>query len=349
MKKLFAFTLAEVLITLAIIGFVAVLTIPRLVENYQSRSWNTASEVFQKKLGEALKSMNALGTLAGYATTEDFVNELSKHIKITKICKNDDITSCFADKVYWSTTNEEIDMSKVKTSTNFGINGWNTNTVAVQFVNGVNAVLAYNPECTQNPYSNQVTGTNCIAILYDVDGFKKPNTYQKDLRGLNVTLNDKNCGLILANGLCFSTPKIPEPMSYEDCMAQKDELGINGCYYDDDYWAGAVKACKDMGGKIVSNESFKANIAPILYPDANGYYDWNVQLDHEAALSLGFVLNISKYGKAEIWGEYEDPFEANGFHNASVWRLNETSLRFIRQSNGSILRNNSTNFVICEI
>ena len=53
MKKLFAFTLAEVLITLAIIGFVAVLTIPRLVENYQSRSWNTASEEIQKKLGEA--------------------------------------------------------------------------------------------------------------------------------------------------------------------------------------------------------------------------------------------------------------------------------------------------------
>ena len=84
-----AFTLAEVLITLAIIGIVAALTIPTLVQNYQERACNTASQVFQRKLGEALRVMNVQGTLAGYITTEAFVNELSKHIKITRICDND--------------------------------------------------------------------------------------------------------------------------------------------------------------------------------------------------------------------------------------------------------------------
>ncbi len=88
MKKI-GFTLAEVLITLAIIGIVAALTIPTLVQNYQERAWNTASQVFQRKLGEALRVMNVQGTLAGYTTTEAFVNELSKHIKITRICDND--------------------------------------------------------------------------------------------------------------------------------------------------------------------------------------------------------------------------------------------------------------------
>ena len=33
------FTLAEVLITLAIIGIVAALTIPTLVQNYQTKAW----------------------------------------------------------------------------------------------------------------------------------------------------------------------------------------------------------------------------------------------------------------------------------------------------------------------
>ena len=84
-----AFTLAEVLITLAIIGIVAALTIPTLIQNYQERAWGTASQVFQRKLGEALRVMNVQGTLAGYTTTEAFVNELSKHIKITRICDND--------------------------------------------------------------------------------------------------------------------------------------------------------------------------------------------------------------------------------------------------------------------
>ena len=88
MKKI-GFTLAEVLITLAIIGIVAALTIPTLVQNYQERACNTASQVFQRKLGEALRVMNVQGTLAGYTTTEAFVNELSKHIKITRICDND--------------------------------------------------------------------------------------------------------------------------------------------------------------------------------------------------------------------------------------------------------------------
>jgi len=45
MKKDFAFTLAEVLITLAIIGVVAAMTIPTLVANYQEKSWNTAASV----------------------------------------------------------------------------------------------------------------------------------------------------------------------------------------------------------------------------------------------------------------------------------------------------------------
>ena len=107
--KFKAFTLAEVLITLAVIGIVAALTIPALVKNYQERTWGTASQVFERKLEEALKSMNAQETLAGYSTTKDFVNELSKHIKITKICENDNLTSCFVNKIYWGSGQEEID------------------------------------------------------------------------------------------------------------------------------------------------------------------------------------------------------------------------------------------------
>ena len=42
-----AFTLAEVLITLAIIGIVAAMTIPTLIANYQERAWNTSASVFE--------------------------------------------------------------------------------------------------------------------------------------------------------------------------------------------------------------------------------------------------------------------------------------------------------------
>ena len=297
------FTLAEVLITLAIIGIVAALTIPTLIQNYQERAWNTASQVFQRKLGEALRVMNVQGTLAGYTTTEAFVDELSKHIKITRICDNDDITTCFADTVTWG--DEEVDMSKVKKAKNFGQNDWDTNTVAVQFANGVNGVIAYNPSCTQNQFSNnEITinengiGTNCLAILYDVDGFKKPNTEDDDLRGLNVaSLGGSNCAIELSDGTCFTAPFIPTPLTLAECEAQKGELGISECYYDPDYWAGAVKACHDMGSSLPSQEQLD-QLARDLYPGATiktgiGQFSKGGSRDDDLALEMGFLSSTA--------------------------------------------------------
>ena len=94
------------------------------MQNFQQEAWDSASEVFQRKLEESLKGMNVQGTLAGYTTTEAFVNELSKHIKITRICDNDDITTCFADKVTWGIENEEVEMADVKNASHFGQKNW---------------------------------------------------------------------------------------------------------------------------------------------------------------------------------------------------------------------------------
>ena len=293
------FTLAEVLITLAIIGIVAALTIPTLVQNYQTRAWNTASQVFQRKLGEALRVMNVQGTLAGYTTTEAFVDELSKHIKITRICDNDDITTCFADKVTWD--GEEVEMSKIKTSKNFGKDDWDTNTVAVQFANGVNGVIAYNPDCRQNQFSNnEITinengiGTTCLAILYDVDGFKNPNNRGDDLRDIgNIALDGSNCAIELSDGTCFTAPFMPTPLTLVECEAQKGELGISECFYDPDYWAGAVKACHDMGSRLPSQEQLD-QLARDLYPGATINTDYttsNGQRDNDLAVSMGFITS----------------------------------------------------------
>ena len=303
MKKI-GFTLAEVLITLAIIGIVAALTIPTLVQNYQERAWGTASQVFQRKLGEALRVMNVQGTLAGYTTTEAFVDELSKHIKITRICENDDITTCFSDTVTWG--DEEVDMSKVKKAKNFGQEDWDTNTVAVQFANGVNGVIAYNPDCRQNQFSNDVItigetgiGTNCLAILYDVDGFKNPNTQQKDLRGLNVISLGRNCAIELSDGTCFTAPFIPTPLTHAECIERQSELGITDCRDgDDDYWGGAVKTCKDMGSSLPSQEQLD-QLARDLYPgteiSSTLYESSNGTRDNDLAVSMGFISSASSW------------------------------------------------------
>ena len=205
--------------------------------------------------------MNTQASLAGYPTTTDFVNELSKHMKINKICKNDEITSCFADKVWWGKEGqgiEEVEMSEIKNAKNFGQDDWGTETVGVQFANGTNAVIAYNPECKQDPYSNQITGSDCLAILYDTTGFKAPNTVLKDLRNnANVkSLGGVEGGFCVADGtICFTAPFHPEPLSKSECEELKDELGIQQCYEDNDYWAGAVKECGGVDKMLTYSEA----------------------------------------------------------------------------------------------
>ena len=329
MKKI-GFTLAEVLITLAIIGIVAALTIPTLIQNYQERAWNTASQVFQRKLGEALRVMNVQGTLAGYTTTESFVDELSKHIKITRICENDDITTCFSDTVTWG--DEEVDMSKIKKAKNFGQEDWDTNTVAVQFANGVNGVIAYNPACTQNQFSNDVItvgengiGTNCLAILYDVDGFKNPNTKDKDLKNLNVTsLAGSNCAIELSDGTCFTAPFYPTAVTKAECeQLVADGYPIKECNYENDYWAGAVKACKDMGSSLPSQEQLD-QLAKDLYPGTEittGTSDG--QRDNDLAVSMGFISspdNAFFLWSSEEYTKY-DAYNRN-FYSTYTYRGN---------------------------
>ena len=267
------FTLAEVLITLGIIGVVASMTIPTLVADYQKRTYDTAATTFERKLGEALKVMNSQQTLAGFSSTEDFVEELSKHFKVTKTCSNDKLLDCFGEEIFWGggeATPEAIDMSTIKTSKHFGLDNWEqTNIVGVQFASGVTALIAYNTNASQDPYSNQIItfsgssngrsgsvrlGTDSLAILYDTNGAKSPNQSAKDLRSINVSrLGNSGC-FAEVNGTCFGAPFVPTPHIWNACQSngtstdtedQKfmSDYGISKCYNADDYWAGAVKSC----------------------------------------------------------------------------------------------------------
>ena len=251
--------------------------------------------------------MNTQQTLAGYKTTEDFVKELSNHFKMNKICNNDELLTCFSDKVYWGVDAEEIDMSTVKTAKNFGQDKWDTDIVGVQFANGVTGLIAYNPECTQNPYSNQITGTSCLAILYDTDGFKNPNTSGKDLRSINVaSLGSSKC-YAEVDGICFaSTPFTPNPLTKAECEALKSELGIRECFVDDDYWAGAVKKCHDEG-KRLPNPNELTKIASYIYnKDVTLSGTTDATRDDDKASKLGF--KVTSGTDFSVWSGQEDSY-----------------------------------------
>ena len=270
MKK--AVTLAEVLITLGIIGIVAAMTIPTLISVNNQRAWDTAANVFERKLGESLSVMNTQNALGGWPTTEQFVNELQKHMKINKVCSTP--TDCFENEITSGSEDEIIDITKITQAKNLYSTAdpdWGTNVMGLQFANGVSALLAYNPRCKNDQFSNQnvkISGsvenngkkgtvglsTNCISILYDVNGYGKPNkfttgTEKADLRGVNVSLKTNTCSGTEIGGKCvadFGLDYSPVDCSNSSSPDYK-YCGPTPSGYTDDYWAGAKKKCADEG------------------------------------------------------------------------------------------------------
>ena len=291
-----AFTLAEVLITLAVIGVVAVLTLPNLIQSHNEKAWSTAKSVFEKRLEVATRQMNTEEKLAGYDSTMDFVNELKKYIKITKVCDSDNITKCFDKEVIWNEGEDPVPMEGITSAESFGLD-WDTETVAVQFANGVNAIIAYNPNATQDPYNNQFSATsNSMAILYDVSGNKNPNTNGKDINHINVTELAGVTGCMIPEeilGYCITQILGPDtgysPMTRSECEQARTngEYEIAECRYDYDYWLGAVRACKGWD-KMPTQEEL-ATLAKYIYDTENinsGGHTYNITRNDEKAQSF---------------------------------------------------------------
>ena len=330
-----AFTLAEVLITLAIIGVVAAMTIPTLVANYQQKSWDTAASTFNRRLGEALRVMNSSQTLAGYNTTAEFVNELSKHIKITRTCDSNHLADCFGSEFSTSEDIYKAEELKEAKHLNKGSN-YGTETIGVQFADGVTALIAYNPNTVQDPYSNQIVkftggksdvglGTSALSILYDTSGMKTPNifTNTKDIRGINVDL--RTCTVKTSSGTCiynlgtsYSPVDCSTDIFYDEddpsIMTPNEDYkycGTNTSWRWEDYWAGAQKACAEIGMEVprigswdgdnwVCNTSSAKDTLCAIYNKRNEYgitsgWFWAADeqpVDVRSAFSLKFDSNF---------------------------------------------------------
>ena len=79
-----AFTLAEVLITLGIIGIVAALTLPAFISNVQGRIQAKRVENINQKLSKVTDKMAVQSGLIGYPDTMAFVQEMKKELLTPK-------------------------------------------------------------------------------------------------------------------------------------------------------------------------------------------------------------------------------------------------------------------------
>ena len=268
-----AFTLAEVLITLAVIGIVAALTLPGLIQNHNEKAWSTAKDLWEKKLTETVRRMNVDGVMTGHESTEEFMNTFKNYMKVIKTCDKDNINKCYSPKVVTTGKNdalEEIETNGLTSASSMGLKEWQTNTNTMSFVvaDGTTVIMAYQPEC---PYADPIEDTgsqvSCMAYMVDVNGKKGPNRVGKDIQlssGVAFSTCDNPIG-----DMCWSTDFAANTAINTCDDTTYDPNGSANSYCANNYWAGAIKACKDKDMELPTRAQL-AQLASNLYVDSNG-------------------------------------------------------------------------------
>lgn len=168
MKK--GFTLAEVLITLGIIGVVAALTLPSLIQNYKEKATVTAVKESYSIFAQALKmvtidnpDLSALtdSKLSAKENSQIMFKEISKHIKKVKSCDVD--KKCMGNTYYLNLNNEKV-------------SNWDT------YNNLVTGVLANGTSFWILSLPASISGEETYAgqIGIDINGNKRPNKFGVD-------------------------------------------------------------------------------------------------------------------------------------------------------------------------
>lgn len=246
-NKILAFTLAEVIITLGIIGIIAVVTIPTLMYNINQNVFQSAQDLTIKKIRAATDQMRTDDLIGAYASNDAFADQFQRYFKTVKRCNSTNLQQCFVS-TFKTGSGVDINLSDLSTGIDIGQNGNNTSLVGFELITGANMLLAFNPSCDSvNPYNNTVDTTSCMALVYDVNGFGKPNQIGKDIGLLNAKIT--SCDGTKVGGLCVSgsdTTYAPYGTT---------------TYGFPDYWAGASKACSDLGMRLPTQAEFN-NIYP---------------------------------------------------------------------------------------
>ncbi len=164
MKK-HGFSLAEVLITLGIIGVVAAMTLPALITSYKEKETVTRLKKVYSTIQTAYNytmmeegPTKFWGALRGVETGGELVllDKFSKYMRFTKICGHD--KGCFPDQPYLTVKGTEYA-------------NWN------ELGDRAKAIL---PDGTLIMFNMTKAGESDAQIYVDLNGFKGPNKLGDD-------------------------------------------------------------------------------------------------------------------------------------------------------------------------
>lgn len=207
-----AFTLAEVLITLGIIGIVASLTLPAIIQKQSEKTTVTALKKFYSSISQAFTFANLeFGSPDNWYDTDMpqsersniVANNLTKFMKISKNCHND--LGCFYDGDFKSLDKR-----------NFRLN----NTSYARFItaDGMN-ILINGFTTTEMQGKDDSLGQVYADIIVDINGYKKPNTLGIDTFSF-IMLHDRIIPTGIPNHKIASQDEVVSTFP-DDCNTHK--------------------------------------------------------------------------------------------------------------------------------
>ena len=295
---------------------------PVLINNVQARVKAKRIENIKQKLSKATDKMAVQSGMTDYGDTLAFVTELNKHMKLAKICDNAHIAECWpVPEVNLKDKGKTWEISKTQNAKTLKIPKDSqpnyADTVGIITADGTSLILSYDKKCSFDVNNTGLkfdegsalsNSMGCLAGVFDWNGSSKPNKLGEDILTIGLAAGLGADCAIEAGGKCFTAPFIPTtPLTFEECKAEKDKLGIKECWYNNDYWAGAVKQCG--GVSKMPTQADLTELAKVLYNtssiNSSGWTE-NLTLDTSKASSMGFTGS----GFGVLSGEEDDRYDA---------------------------------------
>ena len=196
-----AFTLAEVLITLVIIGVIAALTVPTLIQNTQKQEYVTGLKKAYSTLSNAANMAIAENgspkcSDGGWAcTSAEIYEKFKKHMNTARACGEsgcmEQVYNCLNGRVM-GTWNEHRPLNKLVSAdgmqiafTDWGLAGADYQSCTSSYPGGSSNI--------------------CARIMADVNGAKKPNILGRDLFEFDLTENGIIPAGCASSGSCAGT------------------------------------------------------------------------------------------------------------------------------------------------
>lgn len=169
------FTLAEVLLTLLIIGVVASLVVPNLINDSKQAEYITAWKKTYAELDQITRQivMDNGGTMVGASnSTSTLRNLYGEHLSYIKTCNAGfSYGNCWTEKIHW------LDGSVYSSM---------VDRPAAVLNNGVALLFYWNDtSCTGNHWAGGLK--DCGTIVADTNGIKAPNKIGADIHFIHVS------------------------------------------------------------------------------------------------------------------------------------------------------------------